>query len=95
MKRATSLLTQTSIEVMLQAAVDALPARRLRDGVRQRDGEIQIAVELNADDAGEGSGIVSPARFDVHNTAAGLFSISTPSTEASPPPSPRARTPSR
>jgi hypothetical protein len=79
MKRATSLLTQTSIEVITQAAREAgfaLDACATVFG--SEHGEIQIAIE-QMQMMQEGSGIVSPARFknSVHNTAAGLFSIST------------------
>jgi len=78
MKRATSLLTQTSIEVMTQAARDASFALdQCATVFGSEHGEIQIAVE-QMQMMQEGSGIVSPARFknSVHNTAAGLFSIS-------------------
>ncbi|MBX3251007.1 MAG: beta-ketoacyl synthase chain length factor [Myxococcales bacterium] len=78
MKRATSLLTQMSVEVMTQAARDA--GYRLDEVATifgSTHGEIQIAVE-QMQMMQEGSGVVSPARFknSVHNTAAGLFSIS-------------------
>ncbi|MCU0676996.1 MAG: beta-ketoacyl synthase chain length factor [Myxococcota bacterium] len=78
MKRATSLLTQTSIEVMTQAARDAgFALDQCATVFGSEHGEIQIAVE-QMQMMQEGSGIVSPARFknSVHNTAAGLFSIS-------------------
>lgn len=78
MKRATSLLTQTSIEVMTQAARDAsFELDQCATVFGSEHGEIQIAVE-QMQMMQEGSGIVSPARFknSVHNTAAGLFSIS-------------------
>lgn len=79
MKRATSLLTQTSIEVVTQAARDAgFDLASCATVFGSEHGEIQIAVE-QMQMMQEGSGIVSPARFknSVHNTAAGLYSIST------------------
>lgn len=77
MKRATSILTRSAVEVTTQAIEAAgWPLEEVATVFGSQHGEIQIAVE-QMQMMQEGSGVVSPARFknSVHNTAAGLFSI--------------------
>ncbi len=77
MKRATSIMTRTAVEVVTQAARDAQwELDSFATVFGSAHGEIQIAAEQMVM-MQEGSGVVSPARFknSVHNTAAGLFSI--------------------
>ncbi len=77
MKRATSPMCQTAIEVTTRAAADAdFDPARCATVFGSCHGEIEIAfhqLEMMRD----GEGIISPARFknSVHNTAAGLFTI--------------------
>lgn len=77
MKRATSIMTRTAVEVVTQAARDAQwELDSFATVFGSAHGEIQIAAEQMVM-MQEASGVVSPARFknSVHNTAAGLFSI--------------------
>ena len=77
MKRATSIMTRTAVEVVTRAARDAQwELDSFATVFGSAHGEIQIAAEQMVM-MQEGSGVVSPARFknSVHNTAAGLFSI--------------------
>ncbi|MEM9072990.1 MAG: beta-ketoacyl synthase chain length factor [Myxococcota bacterium] len=77
MKRATSLMTRTAVEIVTQAGREAeWELDSFATAFGSTHGEIQIAVEQMVM-MQEGSGVVSPARFknSVHNTAAGLFSI--------------------
>ncbi len=77
MKRGTSPMCRTAIEVVTQAAADAgFDPATCATVFGSYHGEIEIAfhqLEMMRD----GEGIISPARFknSVHNTAAGLFTI--------------------
>ncbi len=77
MKRGTSPMCRTAIEVVTQAAADAgFDPAKCATVFGSYHGEIEIAfhqLEMMRD----GEGIISPARFknSVHNTAAGLFTI--------------------
>jgi len=77
MKRGTSPMCRTAIEVVTQAAEDAgFDPAECATVFGSYHGEIEIAfhqLEMMRD----GEGIISPARFknSVHNTAAGLFTI--------------------
>lgn len=82
MKRATSIMTRTAVEVVTQAARDAsFELDSFATVFGSAHGEIQIAAEQMVM-MQEASGVVSPARFknSVHNTAAGLFSIAAKNT---------------
>ena len=77
LKRATSPMARTSIEVITLAAADAgFDPATCATVFGSYHGEIEIAfhqLEMMRD----GEGVISPARFknSVHNTAAGLFTI--------------------
>lgn len=77
MKRGTSPMCRTAIEVVSQAAADAgFDPGTCATVFGSYHGEIEIAfhqLEMMRD----GDGVISPARFknSVHNTAAGLFTI--------------------
>jgi len=79
MGRGTSLVTRMSVEVATQAVREAsVDASTLAIVFGSHHGEVQIAVD-QMQMMREHDGLLSPARFknSVHNTGAGLFSLST------------------
>lgn len=77
MKRATSLMTRMAVHCAASAIESSgLPMDACATLFGSEHGEIQIAVD-QMEMMQDGEGQISPARFknSVHNTAAGLFSI--------------------